>query len=99
MGANASTCIWVLSCVNGQVELCVLKFVWAVRDADSGGGGVNIAEAWAHSQQHGAPRECHGEMRQWNADSSEQCKQAALGVYCHAALKLLHSPITAHTYL
>lgn len=51
-------------------------------------GGVNFAG-------HAARRtelcvECHGKMRQRNADFTEQCKQARLRECGHAALKSLH---------
>lgn len=58
-------------------------------------GGVNFVG-------HAARRtelfvECHGKMRQWNADFTEQCKQAGLRECCHGALKSPPSPYRTPT--
>lgn len=56
-----SACSWVLSCFNGQMEctvVCVHKYACTIWGGVEGKGGVrvNVAEAWARSQEQGAPR-------------------------------------------
>lgn len=91
---------WVLSSAAGQMEFTLacteacLYYMYVLygkvwREEGEWGWGVNVGRHKARITE--LLVECHGKMRQRNADSTEQCKQAGLRECCHAALKSLHS--------
>lgn len=62
-----------------------------------GGGGGQTLLRRGHAARSGELLvEGHGKVRQRNADSTEQCKQAGRRECCRAALKSPHLPVT-HT--
>ena len=84
-----------LCCFNGHTEctvVCTEACMYHRGRGGGWGGGVNVGGHKASSTE--LLVECCGKMRQRNADSTEQCKQAGLRECCHAALKSLHLPIT-----
>lgn len=73
----AGLCLLVVTGKRSRRDVCTsgMHAPCGHRGAGEGGGGV-VAEAWARGQE--LLVECHGKVRQRNADSTEQCKQAAL---------------------